>query len=144
MGDLGGIREDERGAPRDWGDHGNLDLHGWAFDRLTAMLEYKAEQRGIVVKRVSERDTSTTCSVCGHTDESQRVERGLYVCDACGRVSNADCNGAENIRQKVLPNPAAFDRLDRDNGCMAQPAVHLFDRRAGRFVPRDQAVACKP
>ena len=40
VGDLGGIREDdESGEARNWGDHGNLDLHGWVFDRFTTMLE---------------------------------------------------------------------------------------------------------
>jgi ribosomal protein L37AE/L43A len=48
--------------------------------------------------------SSKTCSACGTEDGSQRVERGLYVCDECGVVANADVNGAENIRQKVLPN----------------------------------------
>jgi putative transposase len=44
VGDLGGIREDdENGESRNWGDHGNLDLHGWAFDRFTTLLDYKAE-----------------------------------------------------------------------------------------------------
>jgi putative transposase len=110
VGDLSGIREDT-----DWGDHGNLDLHGWAFDRFTEMLEYKATEHGISVERVDECDTSKSCAACGTTDNSQRVERGLYVCDHCGLVANADVNGAENIRQKVLPS-LACDGGDRDNG----------------------------
>jgi putative transposase len=135
VGDLAGIREDGDGESTDWGDHGNLDLHGWAFDRFASMLTYKAEAEGIEVESVSERDTSKACSACGRTDDRQRVERGLYVCDGCGLVANADSNGAENIRQKVLPNP---QREDRDNGWLAQPAVHLFDRSEGRFAPREQ------
>jgi putative transposase len=138
VGDLGGIREDaENGEPRNWGDHGNLDLHGWAFDRFTTLLDYKAEAEGIDVELVSERDTSKSCSACGHTDDTHRVERGLYVCAKCDTVANADVNGAENIRQKVLPS-LATDGGDRDNGWLAQPAVHLFDRREGSFVPREQ------
>jgi len=101
VGDLGGIREDDESSePRNWGDHGNLDLHGWAFDRFTTLLDYKAEVEGIDVELVSERDTSKSCSACGHTDKNQRVERGLYVCEKCGTVANADVNGAENIRQR--------------------------------------------
>jgi putative transposase len=137
VGDLGGIRDDENGDPTTWGDHGNLDLHGWAFDRFTTMLTYKADTEGIAVDSVSERNTSKSCSACGRTDDGQRVERGLYVCDDCGLVANADTNGAENIRQKVLPNPSA-KRTDRDNGWLAQPAVHLFDRSEGRFAPQEQ------
>jgi putative transposase len=132
VGDLSGIREGTN-----WSDHGNLDLHGWAFDRFIEMLEYKAAERGIEVKRVDERDTSKSCASCGTTDDSQRVERGLYVCEACGLVANADVNGAENIRQKVLPN-LACDGGDRDNGWMAQPAVRLFDKSTGRVAPQEQ------
>ena len=143
VGDLGGIRDDENGDARNWGDHGNLDLHGWAFDRFTSMLEYKAEDEGLEVVRKSERDTSKTCSACGTKDGNQRIERGLYVCDDCGTVANADVNGAENIRRKVLPN-LACDGGDRNNGWMAQPAVHLFDRSEGRFAPREQAVDREP
>ncbi|MFB6113850.1 MAG: RNA-guided endonuclease InsQ/TnpB family protein, partial [Halodesulfurarchaeum sp.] len=132
VGDLSNIRDGT-----DWGDHGNLDLHGWAFDRFTQMLEYKAEAQGIDVEQVDERGTSKTCSACGTEDGSQRVERGLYVCEPCETVANADLNGAENIRQKVLPSLAP-DGRDRDNGCMAQPAVRLFDKSTGRVSPQEQ------
>jgi len=144
VGDLGGIREDdENDEPRNWGDHGNLDLHGWAFDRFTTLLDYKPEAEGIDVELVSERDTSKSCSACGHTDDNQRVERGLYVCDKCDTVANADVNGAENIRQKVLSS-LATDGGDRDNGRLAQPAVQLFGRSEGVFAPREQVLTSSP
>jgi putative transposase len=145
VGKLTGIRDDENGDPKNWGRHGNLDLHGWAFDRLWKMLKYKGEMDGIDVVRKDERGTSKSCSACGRTDDSQRIERGLYVCDECGLVANADTNGAENIRQKVQvpPNPAA-PQPDRSNGWLAQPAVRLFDRREGCFAPREQVVDREP
>jgi len=132
VGDLSGIREGT-----DWGDHGNLDLHGWAFDRFTELLEYKAAEHGISVERVDERETSKSCASCGTTEDSHRVERGLYVCEVCGLVANADVNGDENIRQKVLPT-LACDGGDRDNGWMAQPAVRLFEKSTGRVAPQEQ------
>ncbi len=58
-------------------------------------------------------------------------------------VANADINGAENIREKVLPT-LACDGGDRDNGWMAQPAVRLFARSEGRFALREQVADCKP
>ena len=92
----------------------------------------------------------------------ERVERRLYVCEACDTVANADVNGAENIRQKVLPSLATdgVDETlsvssahqnakrsgggDRDTGWLAQPAVHLFDRSEGCFAPRELVVNCEP
>jgi len=41
VGDLEGVRKDEDGDSKNWGRHGNLDLHGWAFDRFTSILTYK-------------------------------------------------------------------------------------------------------
>jgi putative transposase len=132
VGDLSGIHEGENGELKDWGNHGNLDLYSWAFDRFTSMLAYKAEAEGINLERVSERETSKACSCCGRKRDANRVERGLYVCDECGTVANADVNGAENIRQKVSPNPSK----DRSNGWLAQPSTYLFDSDRGCFTPR--------
>ncbi|ELY57953.1 transposase, IS605 OrfB family protein [Natronococcus amylolyticus DSM 10524] len=146
VGDLTGIRENGSGETKDWGSKGNQSLHRWAFDRFVTMLEYKAEEHGIIVETVNERNTSKTCACCEHKDSNQRVERGLYICDECGTVANADVNGAENIRRKLEDTqvPPSPDDEDRSTGWMAQPAVHLFDRESGRFTPREQVVNCKP
>jgi len=147
VGDLEGVREDEDGDAKDWGRHGNLDLHGWAFDRFTRILEYKAKVEGIEVVEVSERDTSKTCCVCGREDDSQRVERGLYVCEECNAAFNADVNGAENIRLNInnesnSESSAMLDE-DRSTGWLAQPGVYLYDLSGG-FQPQAQVVDCKP
>jgi putative transposase len=142
VGKLAGIRDNENGDPKNWGTHGNLDLHSWPFDSFPTLLEYKGEAVGIAVRREDERDTSKTCSVCGRKRRANRVKRGLYVCDECGVVANADTNGAENLRQKVLPNHAT-EGGDRDTGWMAQPAVRLFDRSEGTFAPREQVTDCE-
>ncbi len=77
VGDLSGIREDEEnGESKNWGKHGNLDLHSWAFDRFTSMLKYKAEMEGISVEQVSERDTSKSCSCCGRSETRTALNVG--------------------------------------------------------------------
>ena len=147
IGKLAGVREDENGESKNWGRHGNLDLHGWAFDRFVSILEYKAKVEGIEVVEVSERDTSKTCCVCGREDDSQRVERGLYVCEACDAAFNADVNGAENVRLNIndesnSESPANLDG-DRSTGWLAQPSVYFHDLSRG-FQPRAEVVDCKP
>ena len=122
----------------DWGKAGNKKLHSWAFDRIYQYLEYKGEIRGVEVRKENEWDTSKTCSACGDDTKSNRVERGLYVCSSCELVANADCNGAENMRQKITPSPHGEDR---SNGCVAQPSTHLFDRESGTFRTREQIVS---
>ena len=147
-GELAGAREDEKDESKNWGRHGNLDLHGWAFDRFSNILEYKAKVEGIEVVEVSERDTSKTCCVCGREDDSQRVERGLYVCEDCDAAFNADVNAAANIlhdinnRESNSESSASLDE-DRSTGWLAQPGVYLHDLSRG-FQPRTEVVDCKP
>jgi putative transposase len=128
------IRDDQ-----DWGRHGNKRLHDWAFETLLSHIEYKAEERGIGVTRVEEGSlkTSKTCCVCGCEADSNRVERGLYVCANCELVANSDLNAAENMRATVTPNPTQ----DRSNGCLAQPSVRLFDKSTGQLAPQEQVVS---
>jgi len=140
IGDLSEIREDENGDSRSWGKRGNKKLHGWEFDRFTNLLEYKAEEYGILVDRKSERDTSKTCSCCGRKRDANRVKRGLYVCDSCDVVMNADVNVAVNIRRKITQNPPTGDM---SNGRLARPVAYLFNQTSGRFAPSEQ-VGCKP
>ena len=146
VGDLEGVREDENGESKDWGKHGNLDLHGWAFDRFMSILTYKAKVEGIEVVEVSERDTSKTCCVCGREDDNQRVERGLYVCEACDAAFNTDVNGAENIRLDIndesnSESPASLDG-HRSTGWLAQSGVYLHSLSRG-FQPRTEVVDCE-
>jgi putative transposase len=123
-------------ADEDWGRHGNKRLHDWAFDTVLSYIEYKAEERGIEVERVDEYElaTSITCCACGMKADSNRVERGLYVCENCELVANSDLNAAENMRATVTPSPAE----DRSNGCLAQPSMRLFDTSTGRVAPQEQ------
>jgi len=140
IGDLSEIREEENGDSRNWGRSGNKKLHGWEFDRFTNLLEYKAEEHGILVDRTSEHDTSKTCSCCGRKRDANRVERGLYVCESCDATMNADVNGAVNIRRKITQNPPTEDM---SNGRLARPVAYLFSQTSGSFHPREQ-VSCEP
>ena len=85
--------------------------------------------------------------MCGRKDDSQRVERGLYVCEECDAAFNADVNGAENIRLDInnesnSESSASLDG-DRSTGWLAQPGVYLHDFSRG-FQPRTEVVDCKP
>ena len=88
---------------------------------------------------VAESHASRNNAVAKAESDSQRVERGLYDCDKCGTVANADANGAENIRQKSTSESIQ----DRSNGWLAQPATYSFDATEGRFLPQER-VRCEP
>jgi hypothetical protein len=54
---------------------------------------------------------------------------GLYVCNQCGAVINADVNGAINILKRYLPEQIG---VFWSSGCLAQPAVNRFAWRKTR------------
>jgi putative transposase len=95
--ELGGIRDrlTVRASQRN-------RLGGWAFNQLRSFVTYKATLAGIPVLSVDPRDTSRTCSVCGHCEKSNRKTQSEFKCLHCGHSANADVNAARNIRAKAL------------------------------------------
>ncbi|AVX21210.1 putative transposase [Carboxydocella thermautotrophica] len=132
VGELKGIRAD-----RDWGDAGNQKLHAWPFSKIMSLLTYKAALAGIRVVKVSEKNTSTTCPVCGKRVKKARVHRGLFI--HCGVVLNADLVGAYNILQRYL-RESGLALPDRSGvvGALARPAVNLFVWRKTTSPGREQ------
>jgi len=118
VGDIKNIRKDKEGNGKNWGRRGNQKLHSWGFAKLISQIEYKAKLSGIRFEKVSERDTSKTCSVCGMVKKSNRKHRGLYVCK-CGNRMNADVNGARNILQKYLQE----NNISKSIGSVVEPSI---------------------
>lgn len=81
-----------------WGSDARNRLSGWSFGQLFAFLEYKARLAGVPIEVVDPRNTSRTCSECGHCEKSNRKSRDEFRCKACGHESHADWNAARNIR----------------------------------------------
>jgi putative transposase len=90
--DLSGIRERTtvRRAHR-------YERHAWAFFQLRVYIAYKAAWAGILVFLVDPRNTSRTCSRCGHCDKANRKSQAEFSCQRCGYGANADVNAAINI-----------------------------------------------
>lgn len=79
-------------------------LHSWSFAQLRGFVEYKAEERGISVASIDPRNTSKTCSRCGHVHRRNRPSQSVFRCKGCGFELNADLNAARGIRLKHLAN----------------------------------------
>jgi putative transposase len=93
--DLSGIRE--RVTVRH--EH-RYERHSWAFFQLRQYISYKAAQAGVLVYLVDPRNTSRTCSVCGHCEKGNRKSQESFLCQRCGFAANADFNAARNISRK--------------------------------------------
>lgn len=81
----------------------------WAFHDLAAKIVYKAATVGIPVVFVDPRNTSRTCSECGHCDKANRKSQASFLCQSCGLSINADFNASKNIEARAkLSNSLMF------------------------------------
>jgi putative transposase len=93
--DLSGIRE--RVAVR---RAHRYERHSWAFFQLRQYISYKAAWAGVPVYLVTPRNTSRTCSACGHCEKANRKSQAEFSCQRCGFAANADYNAALNISRQ--------------------------------------------
>jgi len=98
--DLTGIRERTtvRRANR-------YERHSWAFYQLRTFIHYKAAWAGIPVRLIDPRNTSRTCSHCGHCAKANRQSQSSFKCKQCGFCLNADLNAAINISRVPVKVP---------------------------------------
>lgn len=105
LGDLEGIRDRARGRRM------NRIVANMPYYKLTRMITYKANWRGIPVIKLGEAYTSKSCHRCG--ERGTRPHQGLFKCQNCGLEYNADLNGAINIaerfREQALPDRGLID-----------------------------------
>ena len=71
-----------------------------SWNTFTSMMKYKAEWAGKEVVFVNPRNTSKTCSNCGHIQDMPLSKR-TYNCPECNMVLDRDHNAAINILSRV-------------------------------------------
>jgi IS605 OrfB family transposase len=79
----------------------------WRYFQLQQFLQYKAEEKGIVIRKVNPRYTSRRCSQCGQINKDftraarDRNAQGGYSakfkCPGCEYEADADYNAARNL-----------------------------------------------
>jgi putative transposase len=82
----------------------------WSFAQLRSFLSYKAALAGVPLHTVDPRNTSRTCSVCGHYAKANRKSQASFVCVECGMTMNADINAAINISRASVMVPIVAGR----------------------------------
>lgn len=82
----------------------------WAFTQLRVFLTYKARLNGVPLHTVDPRNTSRTCSVCGHCDKKNRKSQAEFQCLQCEHSDNADRNAAINISRAEVMQPIVAGR----------------------------------
>ncbi len=76
-------------------------FNDWGAYTFTQMLAYKCQRYGKDLVFVDERNTSKTCSRCGHL-QSMPLWKRTYRCVECGLVKDRDENSAVNILTRFL------------------------------------------
>jgi putative transposase len=114
MEDLSGIRDRASVFSREM----RWLMGNWSFDQLKQFVAYKCEAAGIPLILIDPRNTSRTCSVCGHCDKANRKSQAKFECLKCGFQANADKNAAANISRKGLEA-----RAEQSGSLMFHPAM---------------------
>ena len=68
---------------------------------FASMLEYKCEWYGREYIAIDPRNTSRTCSCCGHVAKESR-NKTVFKCVNCGYENHADVNAAKNILARAM------------------------------------------
>lgn len=71
-----------------------------SWNTFASMMEYKAEWAGKEIIFVDPRNTSKTCSNCGHIQDMPLSQR-IYNCPKCDNIMDRDHNAAINILNRV-------------------------------------------
>jgi len=79
-------------------------LHKWAYRDLIDKIVYKAKLNGVPVVFVDPRNTSRTCSKCGHLIE-KGVKGKWFKCSKCNFQLDRDLNAARNIAKRAFLPP---------------------------------------
>ena len=98
----------------------NIFLKNWPYFDLQKKIEYKAKEKGIVVKMINPMYTSQRCSKCGYINKENRVSQDTFKCVKCdfrhNFYVNADYNAARNIATPGIEEIIKKQIESRKNG----------------------------
>lgn len=82
-------------------------LGNWGFFQLRSFVEYKARKAGVRVILLNPKNSSRTCSACGHCEKANRKSQSEFRCKQCKHSMNADLNAALNLSAWAEHKPAS-------------------------------------
>jgi len=90
-----------------------------SWNKFVQMLEYKSENSDCMLIKVDPRNTTKTCSNCGHIQKMPLWVR-TYKCENCLFEICRDENSAINIKQKGLGSERAYVEIISDSSSEEQ------------------------
>jgi len=144
---LGGIRKgrDGRGGRqrKQTNKKARQKIYGVPLSRFLYQVSYKARMMNprLAEERVKEHNTSNSCCLCGQKEPEEgafRKHRGLFVCDDCQVVLNADVNGVANIAHRFAHKHHRYLCLSKEGGVVgrltAPSVIRLISLSQGASV----------
>lgn len=77
----------------------------WNWKYFLGRLQQQCESNRVAFRTVSPRNTSITCSNCGHINKKNRKSQSLFRCLECDFQNNADDNASRNIVDRFVSGP---------------------------------------
>lgn len=84
--------------------HLAMNVYDAGFGMFWQMLDYKCQERAVMLVKVDPKHTSQRCPVCGCVSSDNRKTQALFQCHDCGHEENADINAARNILRRAMGN----------------------------------------
>lgn len=88
-------------------------FNDWGLYAFIQMLMYKCQLYGKELVILDERNTSKTCSGCGHK-QSMPLWKRTYCCTECGLVMDRDENSAVNILTRYFARLGPYTQIECD------------------------------
>lgn len=129
VGDLTNLRRSARTGIKD--KKANQKINQMAYNRIQSKQRYKNLMRKIDTCTFTEKNTSSTCSLCGTYNPKWRKHRGLWVCRKCGAILQADINGSINILKQYLFGDC---RRKEISFAFGEQRVWRWDKKLNKFV----------
>jgi IS605 OrfB family transposase len=82
----------------------------WSFSGLRLCIEYKARLAGVPVVIVDPRNSSRTCSKCGHCEKSNRKSQSVFKCKQCGFSRPAITSASTGLKMQNMHDSRGIPR----------------------------------
>lgn len=79
----------------------NRSILQQSWGKFFELLEYKLKRNGGELIRINPKNTSLTCSCCGHISKENRKTQAKFKCVVCNTELHADYNASLNILNAV-------------------------------------------
>lgn len=80
----------------------NKSILNVGIGRILNFVAYKAKENNKVLLKVSAKNSSRECSLCGYTNQKNRLTQDKFICQSCDYKAHADFNSTQVLKKRCL------------------------------------------